>query len=64
MLVNLLCSDKLFSLKAHIFCEGHKILRNIHRRFVLCSNGQIYGKNSQKCMAFSEYMNFKSLDNT
>ena len=29
--------------KVHIFWEGHKILRNLHRRFVLCSNGQIYG---------------------
>ena len=27
----------------HIFWEGHKFLRNLHRRFVLCSNGQIYG---------------------
>ena len=29
--------------KVHIFWEGHKILRNLHRRFVLCSNSQIYG---------------------
>ena len=29
--------------KVHIFWEGHKFLRNLHRRFVLCSNGQIYG---------------------
>ena len=28
--------------KVHIFWELHKFLRNIHRRFVLCSNGQIY----------------------
>ena len=27
----------------YIFWEGHKILRNFHRSFVLCSNGQIYG---------------------
>jgi hypothetical protein len=26
------------------FWEGHKILRNLYRRFVLCSNGQIYGR--------------------
>ena len=30
-------------IKVHIFWEGHKILQNLHRRFVLCSNGQIYG---------------------
>ena len=29
--------------KVHIFWEGHKILRNLHRRFVLCSANQIYG---------------------
>ena len=29
--------------KVHIFWEGHKILRNLHRRFVLCSNSQICG---------------------
>ena len=29
--------------KVHIFWEGHKILRNIHCRFVLCSASQIYG---------------------
>ena len=28
--------------KVHIFWEGHKFLRNLHRRFVLYSNGQIY----------------------
>ena len=28
--------------KVHIFWEDHNILRNLHRRFVLCSNGQIY----------------------
>ena len=30
------------AVKAHIFWEGHKIFRNLHRRFVLYSNGQIY----------------------
>ena len=30
-------------LKVHIFWEGHKILWNLHRRFVLCSASQIYG---------------------
>ena len=29
-------------IKVHIFWEGHKILWNLHRRFVLYSNGQIY----------------------
>ena len=28
--------------KVHIFWEGHKIFRNLHCRFVLCSDGQIY----------------------
>ena len=27
--------------KVHMFWEGHKFLRNLHRRFALCSNGQI-----------------------
>ena len=30
------------SIFCHIFWEGQKILRNLHRRFVPCSNGQIY----------------------
>ena len=38
-----------------IFWEGHKILRNLHRRFVLCSASQIYVGNF---VVFSEYMNF------
>ena len=29
--------------KVDIFWEGHNILRNLHPRFVLRSNGQIYG---------------------
>ena len=29
--------------KVHIFWEGHKILQNLHSRFVLCSASQIYG---------------------
>ena len=33
--------SKYHSGKVHIIWEGHKILRNLHRRFVLCSNGQI-----------------------
>ena len=28
--------------------EGHKILRNLHLRFVVCSNGQIYGRDFEK----------------
>ena len=31
-----------FLVKVHIFWEGNKILRNLHRRFVLCSASQIY----------------------
>ena len=30
-------------IKVHIFSEGHKFLWNLHHRFVLCSNSQIYG---------------------
>ena len=48
--------------KVYIFKEGQKILRNLHRRFVLCSASQIYGgdfANSQNFVASSEYMNFK-----
>ena len=29
-------------IKVHLFWEGHEFLRNIHCRFVLCSNGQIH----------------------
>ena len=29
--------------KVHIFWEGHTFLQNLHRIFVLCSNGEIYG---------------------
>ena len=48
--------------KVHIFWEGHNFLQNLHRRFVLFSNGQIYGGDfEKKIVAFSEYMNFKSL---
>ena len=36
------------AVKVHIFSEGHKILRNLHRRFVLRSNGQTYDGNCAK----------------
>ena len=29
--------------KVHIFWEGHKILRNLHQLFVLCTASQIFG---------------------
>ena len=32
-----------FSFKVHIFWVGHKILRNFHQLFVLCSASQIIG---------------------
>ena len=32
-----------FCNKVHIFWEGHNVLQNLHRRFVLCSDSQIYG---------------------
>ena len=31
------------SVKVHIFWEGHKILRNLHQLFVLCTASQIIG---------------------
>ena len=34
--------------KVHIFWEGHKILRNLHPRFVLCSASQIYSEDFAK----------------
>ena len=46
----------IFPFKVHIFWEGHKILRNLHRRFVLWSNGQIYGGDFAKfCGLFRIY---------
>ena len=35
-------------IKVHIFWDGHKFLQNLHRRFVLCSNGQIYSREYAK----------------
>ena len=32
-----------FSVKVHIFWEGHKNLRNLHQLFVLCTASQIIG---------------------
>ena len=37
--------------KVHIFWEGHIFLRNLHLRFVLCSNGQIYSGDFAKFVA-------------
>ena len=34
--------------KVHIFWEGQKFLQNLHHRFVLCINGQIYGGDFSK----------------
>ena len=42
---NELCFGLVYCLsseKVYIFWEGHKILRNLHCRFVLCSASQIY----------------------
>ena len=36
-------------LKVHIFWEGHKILWNLHRRFVLCSASQMAGDFAKFC---------------
>ena len=40
---------KILLIKVHIFWEGLKVLRNLHHKFVLCSNGQIYGGYFVKC---------------
>ena len=47
-------------ISVHIFWEGHKILRNLHLNFVLCSIVPVKSKVkiSQYFVAFSEYMNF------
>ena len=34
---------KNHSAKVHIFLEGHKILRNLHQLFVLCTASQMFG---------------------
>ena len=60
-LIEVFCKSKTNRDKVHIFWEGHKFLRNLHRRFVLCSNGQIYGGDFPKNVAFSEYMNLSLL---
>ena len=40
--------------KVHIFWEGNKFLRNLHSRFVLCSNSQIYGRDFAKFLSPSQ----------
>ena len=45
-----------FLVKIHIFWEGHKILRNLHLTFILCSVKSKV-KILQNFVAFSEYMN-------
>ena len=44
--------------KVHIIWEGHKILQNLDRRFVLCSNGQIYGGDFAKFCGFLRLYDF------
>ena len=43
ILSKLLNCKVVWSNKVYIICGGHKILRNLHSRFVLCSASQIYG---------------------
>ena len=38
---------ELFLIKVYIFCEGHNILRNLHRTFVLCAS-QFYIEDFEK----------------
>ena len=49
---------KLKIIKVHIFWEGHKILRNLHLTFVLCSASRNKVKIPQNFVVFSEYVNF------
>ena len=37
-----------FTIKVYIFWEGHKILRNLHLNFVLCSASQKWGEDFAK----------------
>ena len=39
---------KFFGSKVHIFSEGHKILRNLHLTFILCSASQTEGEDFAK----------------
>ena len=56
-LVNNLKEPRIFLLrKVHIFREGHKILRNLHRRFDHYNIGQIYGEDFEKnCGLLKKY---------
>ena len=47
--------------KVHIFWEGHKILRNLHLTFDWHHIGKSKWKISQNFVAFSEYMNFRTI---
>ena len=40
---NIFWRSILYFYKVHIFWEGHKILRNLHQLFVLCTASQIIG---------------------
>ena len=42
----------MYDSKVNTFWEGHKILRNLHQLFVLCTASQIVGGD------FAKYMNF------
>ena len=42
------CKKKGASFKVHIFWEGHKILRNLHLTYVLCSASQKLGEDFAK----------------
>ena len=46
--------------KVHIILEGHKMLRNLHRRFDWHYKYTV--KISQNFVAFSEYMNFMKFE--
>ena len=43
--------------KVHIFWEGHKILRNLHQLFVLCTASQIFGGDFAKFSRMEGFQN-------
>ena len=47
------------NIKVRTFWKSHKILRNLHLTFVLCSAVKSKMKISQNFVALSEYINFK-----
>ena len=64
--VKIIYEDVFELLKFHIFWEGHKILQNLHRTFVLCSASQIIGGDFAKFCGllriYELYASFSTFD--